>query len=179
MHMADILDTHSMNDLIYILKVRSVHYLDIIDPSAYVVTPLQISVVCNIIQPWVMLSVKASMLLLYLRISPRVIFRRWVKGLLIFFTADAIIWSAIAVIQCIPVDRAWIWTKPGHCRNREFLYKAQALWSLAENLVVIILPFRTVLKLQVHWRHRALLLLVFGIGLMYALCLESVGEALS
>ncbi|KAL8938314.1 MAG: hypothetical protein Q9211_003265 [Gyalolechia sp. 1 TL-2023] len=147
MHMADILETHPINDLIYILK-------------------LQISVACNATQPWVMLSVKASLLLLYLRISPRVIFRRCVKGLLVFFTLDAIIWSFLAVFQCTPVDRAWIWNKPGHCRNREFLYKAQGLWSLTENLIVIGLPIPTVLKLQMHWRRRALLLLVFGIGLI-------------
>ncbi|KAL8943084.1 MAG: hypothetical protein Q9216_001284 [Gyalolechia sp. 2 TL-2023] len=145
MHMADILKSHSMDDLIYILKI---------------------SVVCNVTQPWVMLSVKASLLLLYLRISPRVLFRRWVKGLLVLFTVDAIVWSAMAVFQCVPVDRAWIWTKPGRCRNRELLYKAQALWSLAENLVVIGLPIPIVYRLQMHWRRRALLLLAFGVGLI-------------
>lgn len=53
--------------------------------------------------------------------------------------------------------------------NREFIYKAQGLWSLTENLVIIALPIPTVLKLQMHWRRRALLLLVFTVGLVYVL----------
>ena len=116
-----------------------------------------------------MLSVKASLLLLYLRISPRVIFRRIVKSLLVLFTLDAIVFSGMAMFQCSPVDRAWLWTKPGRCNNRELLYKAQGLWSLFQNLVIIFLPVPTVLKLQMSRRRRALLLLVFAVGLMYVL----------
>ncbi|KAI4131704.1 MAG: hypothetical protein LQ338_001105 [Usnochroma carphineum] len=141
-HMVDI---PSRSDLMYILKV------------AYIAC---------ITGPLVMLSVKASLLLLYLRISPCVIFRRCVKSLLVFFTIDAVAWSVLASFQCLPIDHSWKWTKPGHCMNREFLYKAQGLWSLTEDIIIIILPIPTILKLQMHWRRRVLLILVFAFGLV-------------
>ncbi|KAL8841063.1 MAG: hypothetical protein Q9170_001088 [Blastenia crenularia] len=112
-----------------------------------------------------MLSIKASLLLLYLRISPCVIFRRCVKVLLVLFAADAIIFSVLALFQCSPVDRAWIWSKPGHCMNRELGYRCQALLSLAENLIVIALPIPTIVKLHMPRRRRGLLLVVFAAGL--------------
>ncbi|KAL8871260.1 MAG: hypothetical protein Q9174_002871 [Haloplaca sp. 1 TL-2023] len=72
-----------------------------------------------------MVSVKDSLLVLYLRISPDVRFQRWVKGLLWLFTIDAVVWSYMAAFQCTPISRAWIWSESGHCMNHDFLYKAQ------------------------------------------------------
>ncbi|KAL8953738.1 MAG: hypothetical protein Q9222_000420 [Ikaeria aurantiellina] len=145
MHMADI---HSTSDLTYILKM------------AYVF---------SITAPLVMLSVKASLLLLYLRISPRRIFRRCVLSLLILFTVDAIIFSLLGAFECSPIDRAWIWNKPGHCKNWAFLLRAQGLWSLAEDIVILLFPMPTIWKLQMPRRRKTLLLAVFATGLVYAL----------
>lgn len=116
-----------------------------------------------------MMSVKASLLLLYLRISPCTVFRRCVCFLLVLFAVDALAWSVLGSFQCLPIDHSWKWTKPGHCMNREFLYKAQGLWSLTEDIIIIILPIPTILRLQMHWRRRVLLILVFAVGLVYVL----------
>ncbi|KAL8970336.1 MAG: hypothetical protein Q9183_001573 [Haloplaca sp. 2 TL-2023] len=86
---------------------------------------LKISYLSAIFGPLVMVSVKDSLLVLYLRISPDARFQRWVKGLLWLFTIDAIVWSYMAAFQCTPISHAWIWSESGHCMNRDFLYKAQ------------------------------------------------------
>lgn len=116
-----------------------------------------------------MVCVKDSLLLLYLRISPCVRFRRWVNCFLALFTIDAIIWSLVAAFQCSPINRAWTWSESGHCRNREFLYKAQGLWNLVENVVIIILPIPTIMRLQMQKRRRLLLSAVFAVGLVYVM----------
>ncbi len=127
---------------------------------------LQVAYIVSITGPLVMFSVKASLLLLYLRISPCVLFRRCVKFLLILFTLDTMVWSVLAVFQCLPIDKAWRWTNPGQCHNRELLYKAQALWNLTENMVIIVLPLPTILRLQMHWRRRLQLILVLALSLV-------------
>ncbi|KAL8927738.1 MAG: hypothetical protein Q9208_002153 [Pyrenodesmia sp. 3 TL-2023] len=141
------------------------HMIDITS-SADLLYVLKIAYIVSITGPLVMFSVKASLLVLYLRISPCILFRRCVKLLLILFTLDTMVWSFLAVVQCLPIDKAWRWTNPGRCHNRELLYKAQGLWNLTETMVIIILPLPTIIRLQMHWRQRLQLILVLALSLV-------------
>ncbi|KFY79430.1 hypothetical protein V499_01559 [Pseudogymnoascus sp. VKM F-103] len=83
---------------------------------------------------------KASILLLYLRIMPQRFYR------------------------CIPVDKAWNKSKPGHCYNLVDAWYSNAVFSITTDFLILFLPMHMVYKLQRARREKFLLYAVFGFG---------------
>ena len=78
--------------------------------------------------------VKFSILLFYLRLSPSVNFRRWIKAIMAACVFDYMVSTLIVLFQCNPIEKAW------KCSNGIGYFKAETTFSLATNVVILVLP---------------------------------------
>ncbi|KFZ24156.1 hypothetical protein V502_01368 [Pseudogymnoascus sp. VKM F-4520 (FW-2644)] len=107
---------------------------------------------------------KASILLLYLRIMPQRFYRFSIYGLLTIVGLFAFATVIAGIFQCIPVDRAWNKSKPGHCYNLVDAWYSNAVFSITTDFLILLLPMHMVYKLQRARREKFLFYAVFGFG---------------
>ncbi|OBT52763.1 hypothetical protein VE04_07067 [Pseudogymnoascus sp. 24MN13] len=81
-----------------------------------------------------------------------------VVGLFAFSTVIA------GIFQCIPVDKAWNKSKPGHCYNLVDAWYSNAIFSITTDFLILFLPMHMVYKLQRARWEKFLLYAVFGFG---------------
>lgn len=115
-------------------------------------------------------TTKLSLLFLFLRISPGRFYRTCV--LVMIYTVVAYASSALiaVIVQCTPIRMAWDLTiTDGHCMDRPRLSFAGAVLNIAFDFVIFFLPMPTVWNLQLPWRQKLALMMVFGVGLLYIL----------
>jgi hypothetical protein len=110
---------------------------------------------------------KASILLLYLRIMPQRFYRVSIYGLLAVVGLFAFSTVIAGIFQCIPVDKAWNKSKPGHCYNLVDAWYSNAIFSITTDFLILFLPMHMVYKLQRARREKFLLYAVFGFGFLY------------
>lgn len=109
---------------------------------------------------------KSSILLLYLRIFGTI---RWFRhACVLMLTCVAVYWvasTAGTVLQCTPVQRAFIPTLPGHCIDNRAFWYANAGFSIATDLVILVLPMAPVTTLEISRVQKAALMFVFTLGI--------------
>ncbi len=79
---------------------------------------------------------------------------------------EDVLFTLLSLFQCDPPSKAWEFILPGKCLNNIGLYKAEVIFSLATNTVILILPIPTIWGLHMVLKRRLLLLSVFAIGLL-------------
>jgi hypothetical protein len=70
------------------------------------------------------------------------------------------------VFSCIPVERAWNPTVPGHCLNPIYLPYVSGISSSALDLYTLVLPVPVVVGLNMDLKRKLKVVAVFGIGLL-------------
>lgn len=108
---------------------------------------------------------KTSMLLLYLRIMPQRISRITCWTLLTLIGLFAFATTVASIFQCIPVEKAWIKSKHGHCYSLTRAWYANAGFSIATDFIILFLPMHMVYNLHRAKREKILLYAVFGVGM--------------
>jgi hypothetical protein len=106
------------------------------------------------------------MLLLYLRIMPQRIYRITCWVLLTLVALFAFATTIAGVLQCIPVDKAWIKSRPGHCYSLTKAWYANAGFSIATDFIILFLPMHMVYNLQRPKQEKLLLYAIFGVGVL-------------
>lgn len=117
---------------------------------------------------------KTSTLLLYIRIfhaetGEQKRFRKicWGVILIVFLTSFFLI--IFAIIMCEPVSYFWtrvIRPEDGRCKDhRPYLY-ANTIISIVTDMVVVVLPMRQILELQMSRKKKGTVLGLFGLGLV-------------
>jgi hypothetical protein len=104
------------------------------------------------------------MLLLYLRIMPQRIYRTTCWMLLTLVGLFAFATTVAGIFQCIPVEKAWIKSKEGHCYSLTRAWYANAGFSIATDFIILFLPIHMVYNLQRAKHEKMLLYAVFGVG---------------
>lgn len=63
-----------------------------------------------------------------------------------------------------------IWNKkiPGHCNSIVATWYASAIFALTTDVILLVLPIPLVRSIQRPFKEKALLYVVFGIGILYA-----------
>ncbi|KAG9241409.1 hypothetical protein BJ878DRAFT_230803 [Calycina marina] len=107
---------------------------------------------------------KASILLLYLRIMSHRLYRVASFTLLAIVALFAVSTTIASVFQCVPVQKAWIKSTPGHCYNLVKAWYSNAVFSIVTDILILMLPMHMVYKLQRDKREKLLLYAVFGLG---------------
>ncbi|UNI24266.1 hypothetical protein JDV02_010029 [Purpureocillium takamizusanense] len=109
--------------------------------------------------------VKCCILLLYLRLFRIVRWFRWACWVLL---AAAIMYCtasvAVTIFQCRPLIRAFDKTVPGTCINTAKFWYANAGFSIATDVIILLLPMPLVWKLEVPIAQKVALMAVFAIG---------------
>ena len=87
-----------------------------------------------------------------------------------FVAASSTAFSFVTIFQCKPV--AFAWNKDivgGRCLNFNATAWAHAGINILQDFIIISLPVREILKLQLDRKKRIGLILIFGLGILYVL----------
>ncbi|KAG8412503.1 hypothetical protein J3459_015879 [Metarhizium acridum] len=112
--------------------------------------------------------IKLSLTLFYLYIFPGTTIRRLLMGTAIFNVVFGFTFVTTAIFQCTPVDRFWTQyvdpNVPGHCIDINTFAWVQAALNIAVDLWMIALPLSQIQKLQLHWKKKIGVTLMFLLG---------------
>ena len=115
-------------------------------------------------------AAKLSILLLYLRLFvPHGRTKTWytIQGLIIF---NALFYFAnlpIEIWPCVPREKLWMPTKPGHCINNEAVFVAGGSINMVSDFAILAIPIVTVWRLQMSQRKRIGVCAIFACGILY------------
>ena len=111
-------------------------------------------------------AIKSSVLLFYLRLSPFPTFRTWVIAAMVACIIEGVLFILMALFQCTPVRRVWNFEIPGHCIDTLGFFRAETVFNLVTNVVILLLPMPMVWHLQMALRRKLLLIGIFATGAM-------------
>jgi hypothetical protein len=115
-------------------------------------------------------TIKFSVLLMYYRIFNVATFK-----LAVYIVGSIVaIWATVAffmtLFECTPISDFWSidLAKVPHCIDRLMLFDATAASNTILDIVILCLPVRMILKLQLSLSKRIQLLVTFMLGTLYA-----------
>ena len=106
----------------------------------------------------------SAVLLFYLRLSPFPTFRTWVIAAMVACSIEGVLFISMALFQCTPVGRVWNFEIPGHCINILGFFRAETIFNLVTNVVILLLPMPMVWHLQMALQLKLLLIGIFATG---------------
>ncbi|KAI9149020.1 integral membrane protein [Paramyrothecium foliicola] len=110
--------------------------------------------------------IKCSLLLLYLKIFGNIPWFKWTTWSLLCIVASYCIGSVLVTIfQCRPIGRAFDKTVDGTCIDNSKFWYANAGFSIATDIIILLLPLQPVFKLQITLAQRLGLVAVFTLGI--------------
>lgn len=113
---------------------------------------------------------KISICCFYLRLSPEKSFRLPVFIVIGFTTAYSIAGFLVLVFSCSPVAASWNLALSAlpttHCINRPAEYLAQSIINIVTDICIVLLPLRKIWKLQLPFRQKVTVTIIFALGLM-------------
>lgn len=107
---------------------------------------------------------KISILLLYLRVFPRPWFKMAVKILIAFMASHGFAFAVVIIFQCVPISSIWDRTIEGRCLDLKAIGYTGAVFSIVEDLLILVLPISELNTLSFGIRKRVSLMLMFSIG---------------
>ena len=108
---------------------------------------------------------KLPFLIFYYGLSPAPKYRLALYAVGVFVTIYTIAGLFVAVFQCAPVDW-WNHLLTAKCIDRRTVFPAFASLSIVADVLLIILPMAPVCRLQLKWREKAIVIGIFGMGLL-------------
>ncbi|ATY67065.1 Extracellular membrane 8-cysteine CFEM [Cordyceps militaris] len=112
--------------------------------------------------------IKLSLSVFYLYIFPGERTRRLLWATVVFNVASGIAFVVAGVVQCIPIPFFWHkYTDPaakGHCIDINTFGWSHAAVSIAVDLWLIAIPLSQLPKLQLHWKKKVGVTLMFLLG---------------
>ncbi|KAK1702386.1 hypothetical protein BDP67DRAFT_496971 [Colletotrichum lupini] len=118
-------------------------------------------------QLYIMIQVfaKISILLFFSRIFPAKWFQLTVRYFIMFLLLHGLIFLLVIVFQCTPVSSVWDRSNPNRtCLNVTAIGYAGAVFSIVEDLVILVLPIPELVKLQLNIRKKIALGFMFSLG---------------
>lgn len=127
--------------------------------------------IMNILYCPTLFFIKSTILFLYLRVF--VPNRNTNMGMFIaiyavigaLFTFYLVI-TAFAIFICHPREKVWNVFKPGSCYDIAALLKAVALFNVISDICILVLPIRSIWKLQVTPRKKIRIFVVLAVGVL-------------
>ncbi len=111
--------------------------------------------------------VKLTLLLFFLRIFPKPITRRLLWATVTLNMLWGFTFAITAIFQCQPISYYWTsWDKESHgrCININILAWTNAAISIIFDVWMLALPLYEVFQLQLSWRKKAGVMMMFGVG---------------
>ncbi|KAK1856048.1 integral membrane protein [Colletotrichum chrysophilum] len=109
---------------------------------------------------------KLSLLFLYLRLCPDQSFRIVVMTLIGIVTAYSIAYQLLSLFGCRPVYASWdaVALKTASCVDKETVYMVLSIANIIMDIVILMLPLKIVIPLQMARRQKASVILLFATG---------------
>ena len=108
---------------------------------------------------------KCCILLLYLRIFNKIRWFRYTCWFLLGCVASYMVASVFATIfQCSPIEKVFDKKIEGHCVDNSQFWYANAGFSIATDVIILLMPMPLVYQLQVPWAQKIALMAVFALG---------------
>ncbi|CAK1359630.1 unnamed protein product [Cercospora beticola] len=149
----------------------------------FTLSPMQITLFLKyffaftIIYTILVMVTKVSILQLYLRIwtedATSIWFRRVCWFLIAVHVVTIVAFVFAEIFSCGPVSFGWtFWDglHDGYCINRSAELYALGAINICYDVVVFILPLHNFLKLNISWRRKTGVLLIFMVGLLVTIC---------
>ncbi|KAK3343865.1 CFEM domain-containing protein [Lasiosphaeria hispida] len=113
---------------------------------------------------------KLSILWFYLRIFPNVMFRSTAYVVMAWVSLSGVIFVILQIFQCVPIPFIWEgWKKgdfgPYRCFDINALGFTSAAFSIAQDIVIIIMPLPLLTKLHVSRRSKLGIIFMFSLGI--------------
>ncbi|KAI5457151.1 hypothetical protein BGZ63DRAFT_366137 [Mariannaea sp. PMI_226] len=110
---------------------------------------------------------KVSILVSYLRIAPNNSWFRRLTWASIFVVSSLIVaYLMVLWTQCIPMDAYWHPDGLEHCKSESARVVSQAITTIFADLIVVALPLPTLLTLNLPRFERAILAVLFSLGIV-------------
>lgn len=123
---------------------------------------------CQVFWPFTIFFVKMSILLLYLRIFPIILFRRFDFLCIAFLTISLLVTTPMVIWQCKPFRAAWDYSIDNpRCLKIATIAYANASINIITEVSILILPLPVLRTLHVSRRKKIALISVFSVGVMY------------
>lgn len=81
-----------------------------------------------------------------------------------FLIGHGLIFLGLVIFQCTPIASVWNRNLESKCLHLTAIGYAGAVFSIVEDIAILILPIPELLKLQLGGRKKAALLFMFSIG---------------
>ncbi|RYP51413.1 hypothetical protein DL769_010816 [Monosporascus sp. CRB-8-3] len=109
---------------------------------------------------------KISLLFFYLQLSPDLKYGILVRTLVAAFTLYALVYALISIFACRPIYAAWDLTamRTAACVDKGTFLLTASIANVAMDLVILVLPLPVVVPLQIPWRRKVSLMLLFATG---------------
>ncbi|KAH7342645.1 hypothetical protein BKA65DRAFT_586621 [Rhexocercosporidium sp. MPI-PUGE-AT-0058] len=117
---------------------------------------------------------KLALLLFFLRIFPDHRLRQaiWISGVFVLLSNFSI-FMALS-FQCVPLRGFWTnWmykVYPVKCINGYAALEAAAVFSILQSIMILVIPIPTVWRLNLPWKKKANLVIMFSVGSIALIC---------
>ena len=119
-----------------------------------------------------MTLLKLTLLFFFLRIFPKTAIRNILKGTIVFTILYGLAFVIVAIFQCRPISANWTnWDKEhvNQCINVNALAWSHAIISIVLDLWMLALPLYEIFRLQLSWRKKVSVAVMFLVGTLYVL----------
>ena len=136
-------------------------------PMSNVVMQAKFLLVAEILYVYNLVWTKLSILLMFYRIFHVPYFKKAAYGIGIFIIAWVITITFLFIFICVPVQKVWDPTLPGHCINQVGTWIANAASTILSDLAILTLPIPAIWKLQLKKTDKIAVTFAFGLGFLY------------
>ncbi|RMZ41882.1 hypothetical protein AFCA_011725 [Aspergillus flavus] len=133
-------------------------------PTSNVVMIAKFLVVAEILYVFNLVWTKLSILLMYYRIFRFPYFKTWAYIIGTFVILWVICITFLFIFICVPVEKLWYPQIPGRCINQVGTWIANAVSTIATDIVILLLPIPQVWKLQLRLSEKIAVSIAFSLG---------------
>ncbi|KAI2866328.1 Rhodanese-like domain family protein [Aspergillus niger] len=133
-------------------------------PTSQIILIAKYLVVAEILYVFNLVWTKLSILLMYYRIFRFPYFKKWAYAIGTFVILWVICITFLFIFICVPVQKLWYPSLPGHCISQVGTWIANATSTIATDLIILFLPLPQVWKLQLRLSEKIALTVAFGLG---------------
>lgn len=135
-------------------------------PTSQIILIAKYLVVAEILYVFNLVWTKLSILLMYYRIFRFPYFKKWAYAIGTFVILWVICITFLFIFICVPVQKLWYPSLPGHCISQVGTWISNATSTIATDLIILFLPLPQVWKLQLRLSEKIALTVAFGLGFL-------------
>lgn len=108
--------------------------------------------------------IKASILLLYVRIFPLSQFKMWTWIMMGVNVSYNVTFMICSIAQCLPINSRWDTTIPSVCLNYYAVVVASGVINIVTDVIILAMPIPLIHQLHIPGRKKHMLSAVFATG---------------